>query len=164
MNKKIKEQILGHFPGVMCGMFLAVLVLGFCQMLPSKPQAKPETTYEEYVKEWNENIRSGIFGYRINDEKLIMQIHKSRLRFVDDIQGGITFITSDSAYKKVTYIDTTTQEVRTEWIRANLIKPTHSNWGLTQDVWALDRRLAEIEGKGMGISDNPLKPIEKETE
>lgn len=160
MNKKgsVLTMILWGLIMISLGVISASITMGKIF------RAESETTYEEYVKEWNENIRSGIFGYRINDEKLVVRIHELRLRFVDDIQGGITFITSDSGYKKVTYIDTTTQEVRTEWIRANLIKPTHSNWGLTQDVWALDRRLAEIEGKGMGISDNPLKPIKKEEE
>lgn len=113
--------------------------------------------YKFLAEEWDNNIKNGIYGSRISDESLVVRYHSTPSSdfFNYSYPPSFNFI-------KITYIDTEFKCVRTVFIEKDLIKPIHSNWGLTQDVWALDKRITDIEkGKECGINDNPNKPKRK---
>jgi len=140
-------------------------------------------SYEEAIAEYNEKVASGVYLPRINDEIIVYKVISPTINFVDKIRVGERWelISWDEAnniaigewrkepgrvsydwesnreYSQVILLNTAEGTILKTWIKSDLIKPVHSNWGLTQDVWKLDERISKIEKKESGISDNSVK-------
>ena len=111
--------------------------------------------YKRYVKQLNKDISNGIYYPRINDEVFV---YEQKSFYYIDVCGHSIYMQPDSEFSEVILLDTENQQVIKGCIKTNLIRPVHSNWDLTQDVWALDERVSKIEKKGKcQINDNPKK-------
>ena len=102
------------------------------------------------------SVKEGAYYTKINDDRVIVKIHETSFEYFTYKSGGRQRHYLDD-YRKITYI-TSWSSVWTRWVHKDWIRPVHSNWGLTQDVWKLDERVANLERSDKPkINDNPFK-------
>lgn len=165
VNEELKQEVIKLAKeslslGDKIGFFMLVIAIflsgWFINDAKSIFSPKP-LTYEKAVKEWNANVAKGVYGSRINDEDLIYSIDDNGFCYYEKYpESNDIYMNCNYEYSLATIIHTKSHAVTQSWIKTSLIKPVHSNWGLTQDVWALDDKITAMsKDKRHVLNDNP---------
>ena len=147
--------------------FTIVVVLacsGISYWLDNHGHTSNQREYNKMLKEWNDDVAHGKMRARINEEILVYKqlgCFAYYSNFKKDEEFYYMEMTSNPEYMEVILIDTYYRRIIRAYIKTDLIRYPESNWGLSQDVWKLDERVAKIEKGETKIANNPFKIIKK---